>query len=81
LYPQINEPHNEALILAMELAGVKIGRNGWEKDKAGEKLAENEEDKLEHRTDGTDAFDTLFVGMNKFPQKSQSYGGARVWMK
>jgi len=80
LYPQINEPHNEALILGLELAGTRIGRNGWEKDKAGEKLAETEEDKLEHRTDGTDAFDTLFIGMNKFPQKSQSFGGGRVWM-
>lgn len=70
LYPQINETQNEALILALELAGTRMGRNGWEKDKAGEKLAETEEDKLEHRTDGTDAFDTLFYGMNKFPRKS-----------
>lgn len=78
LYPQINETQNEALVLAMELAGLRVGRNGWEKDKAGEKLAETEEDKLEHRTDGTDAFDTLFVGMNKFPQANNIllYGGS-----
>ncbi len=78
LYPRINENQNEALILAMELAGIKIGRNGWEKDKAGEKLVESEEDKLEHRTDGTDAFDTLFIGMNKYPQSSSIiiYGGS-----
>lgn len=32
--------------------------------KCGEKLSESEEDRLEHLTDGTDAFDTLFIGMN-----------------
>ncbi|MCT4636236.1 MAG: hypothetical protein N4A72_00875 [Bacteroidales bacterium] len=62
LIPQINKANNEALILALEQAGVKIGRNGFEKDKSREKLAETEEDKLEHRTDGTDAFDTLLLG-------------------
>ena len=40
------------------------------KNKAGEKLAESEEDLLEHRTDGTDAFDTLFIGCEKFPKVS-----------
>lgn len=29
---------------------------------------ETEEDLLEHRTDGTDAFDTLYIGCEKFPQ-------------
>jgi len=43
-----------------------------EKDKSGEKYAETEKDQLEYRTDGTDAFDTLFIGMNKFPQASSS---------
>ena len=28
----------------------------------------SEEDLLEHRTDGTDAFDTLYIGCEKFPQ-------------
>ena len=42
--------------------------------KAGEKLAESEEDLLEHRTDGTDAFDTLFIGCEKFPQSEYSGG-------
>ena len=31
-----------------------------------EKLAETEEDKLEARTDGSDAFDTLCIGVEKF---------------
>ena len=33
-----------------------------------EKLAESEEDLLEHRTDGSDAFDTLYIGCEKLPQ-------------
>ena len=36
----------------------------------GEKLAETEEDLLRHRTDGTDAFDTLYIGCAKFPQNA-----------
>ena len=50
-------------------AGVTRGRNGFRKDKGGEKLAETEEDLLQHRTDGTDAFDTLYIGCEKFPFK------------
>ena len=41
--------------------------NGPRKDKSGEKLAESGEDLLEHRTYGTDAFDTLYIGCEKFP--------------
>ena len=37
--------------------------------KCGEKLVENEENLLEHRTDGTDAFDTLYIGCEKFPYR------------
>lgn len=49
------------------VAGQPLGRNGFRKDKGGEKLAESEEDLLEHRTDGSDAFDTLYSGCEKFP--------------
>ena len=35
------------------------------KDKSGEKLAENEEYLLDHRTDDTDAFYTLYIGCEK----------------
>jgi hypothetical protein len=68
-----NRENNEALILAMEQTGTRNGPEGFKKDKSGEKLAETEEDKLEYRTDGTDAWDTLFIGMNKWPQ-SESVG-------
>ena len=33
-----------------------------------EKQPESEEDILEYRTDGTDVFDTLYIGCEKFPQ-------------
>ena len=67
LMPFFNRQNNDDLILAIQAAGVARGRNGFRKDKAGEKLAETEEDLLEHRTDGTDAFDTLYIGCEKFP--------------
>ena len=68
LMPFFNRQNNDDLILAVQAAGVSRGRNGFHKNKAGEKLAETEEDLLEHRTDGTDAFDTLYIGCEKFPQ-------------
>ena len=70
LMPFFNRQNNDDLILAIQAAGVARGRNGFRKDKAGEKLAESEEDLLEHRTDGTDAFDTLYIGAEKFPVHS-----------
>ena len=67
LMPFFNRQNNDDLILAIQTAGVSRGRNGFRKDKGGEKLAESEEDLLQHRTDGTDAFDTLYIGCEKFP--------------
>jgi hypothetical protein len=66
IIPFFNRSNNEDLILAIQSAGVSRGRNGFRKDKSGEKLAESEEALLEHRTDGTDAFDTLYIGCDKF---------------
>ena len=48
----------------------------FKKDKSDEKKSETEENLLEHRTDGTDAFDTLFIGCEKFP--ISDYSGAYV---
>ena len=67
LMPFFNRSNNEDLILAIQSAGVSNGRNGFRKDKSGEKLAESEEYLLEHCTDGTDAFDSLYIGCEKFP--------------
>ena len=44
------------------VAGASYQANLWQ----------SEEDLLEHRTDGTDAFDTLYIGCEKFPQKETS---------
>jgi len=66
LFPTFNRNNNEFLLPSLEQAGIKIGRNGFEKDKSGEKLAETTEDPLELRTDGTDAWDNLFIGCNFF---------------
>lgn len=70
LFPTFNRSNNEYLLPAMENTGIKIGRNGFEKDKSGEKLEETEEDPLQLRTDGTDAWDTLFIGCNFYPVTS-----------
>lgn len=66
LMPFFNQGNNEDLLIAIHTAGVYNGK----KDKRGEKIAETEEDKLENRTDGTDAWDTLYIGCEKFPQRS-----------
>lgn len=80
LFPMFNRSNNEYLIPAMENTGVKIGRNGFEKDKSGEKLDETEEDPLELRTDGTDAWDDLFIGLNFYPVSSQGINYSNVFM-
>ena len=62
----INKENNESLIVAMENTGISIGYNGFKKNKSAEKLPETEFDPLEWRTDGTDAFDDLFIGIKYF---------------
>ena len=67
IYPacRFNIENNEALITAMENAEVKFTSNGWKKQKGGEKLDPNaaESTPLELRTDGTDAWDNLYIGV------------------
>ena len=62
----------------------KVQGGTWKKwfpqNKSTEKNSESEEDLLEHRTDGTDAFDTLYIGCEKFPQHDfygYSVGGVK----
>lgn len=66
LVPMINRENNEDLLVSIQTAGVYNGK----KDKRGEKLAETEENKLEARTDGSDAFDTLCIGCENHPRHS-----------
>ena len=63
---QFNKENNEALIVAMENTGVSQGYDGFKKSKAGEKLPETDTNPYELRTDGTDAFDSLFWGVKYF---------------
>jgi hypothetical protein len=67
---RINRINNEVLILAMEQAEIKISYTGTtktiKKDKSKEKQAETEDNPIETRTDITDAFDSLFIGVKLF---------------
>ncbi len=67
LLPVFNRLNNEALIDAMEKAGTRVSTRGWGKDKSKEKMPDSEDNPVETRTDGTDAWDTLFIGVNNFP--------------
>lgn len=67
----INKDNNRDLLLSIELADSYMGK----KDKRGEKLAETEEDRLENRTDGSDAFDTVCIGVENFPVRGVSVSG------
>lgn len=68
LIPMFNRENNEDLLISIQTAGVYNGK----KDKRGEKLPETDspEGRLEARTDGSDAFDTLYIGCERFPQRS-----------
>lgn len=70
-YIRINKENNENLIASMENAGVVEGRNGFEKDKSREKYrtaadSEDPEAELARRTDLSDAFDTLVIGVRYY---------------
>ena len=73
LVPMFNRENNEDLIISVQTAGVYNGK----KDKRGEKLPETDspEGRLEARTDGSDAFDTLCIGCERFPQRAVTGGG------
>ena len=43
------------------------GATASARSKFGKKLAESEEDLLEHYTDGSDTLDTFYIGCEKFP--------------
>lgn len=88
-YPavRINREQNEDLIVSLEHTDVEQGYNGFRKSKAGEKLpfnpdADGEEFAggkqsniaYEHRTDGSDSFDNLYLGVKYF-----RYGGGDVF--
>ena len=73
--PFFNRQNNDDLILAIQTAGVVRGRNGFRKDKGGEKLDETEENLLEHRTDGTVLGICFFdiLKLDSFPKSAKIY--------
>lgn len=73
---RINKENNEYLIASIENAGVLEGRNGFEKDKSREKARvskqiDDVEAELAQRTDLSDAFDNLIIGI-------RFYGAGRM---
>lgn len=65
-FPQFNKYKAEFLFMAMEQTGIKFGRNGFEKDKGGEKTEDSPDNPDELKTHGTDAWDTFFIGCWRF---------------
>jgi len=80
LFPMFNLHNCEYLKLAMEQTGIKIGRNGFEKDKSAEKYEDSPEQPDETKTHVTDAFDTLYIGMCLFPVDITSDDGVSVFI-
>lgn len=64
LFFRFNLLNTSYLKIAMERTGIKIGRNGFEKDKSVEKTEDTEDNPDEYKTHITDAFDTLWYGVN-----------------
>lgn len=75
LFPTFNRDNNEYLLLAMNLTGVRQGRNGFEKDKSLEHKPDTADHPDEKKTHITDAWDTLFMGLNKHPYSGSYSGG------
>lgn len=68
LFPMLNQDNNVELIQAIMLTEIKIGEKGFKKDKSKEKTGESDSNlPFELRTDGTDAWDTNFLGCNNMP--------------
>lgn len=71
----INRDNNEELLISIENAAVVNGK----KDKSGEKDVETDEDQLETRTDFSDAFDTLCIGVELFPVMTGRTGSPNTY--
>lgn len=74
LFPMFNLYGTEFLKVALEQAGVKQGRNGFEKDKTAEKEPDSPDSPNEFKTHVTDAWDTLYIGCCLHPYTMASSG-------
>ena len=70
----LNNDNNTELIQAIQLAEVKIGEQGFRKDKSQEKSLETDTSlPYELRTDATDAYDTNLLGCLTMPYDGDGY--------
>lgn len=69
----INEENNPDLLVSIDSTMTVNGSN--QKDKSGEKVPETEENQLQGRTDGSDAFDTLCIAVEAGNGASYAGGG------
>ena len=72
----INEENNPDLLNSIDSAMTVNGTN--QKDKSGEKKPETEEDPLQGRTDGSDAFDTLCIAVEAGSSPVSRGGGGGI---
>ncbi|MDO5341304.1 MAG: hypothetical protein Q4F69_02470 [Bacteroidia bacterium] len=74
LLPMFNADNNEELLQAISLTEIQIGSKGVRKNKSGEKTIETDTNlPLELRTDGTDAWDTNYLGCLTYPYDSDNF--------
>lgn len=77
---RFNAINNEFLKIAMEQTGIKQGKNGFEKDKTPEGTQDTPDNPDEYKTHVTDAFDTLWYGMNFRYREGGFSGEAITWL-
>jgi hypothetical protein len=79
-FPLFNRDNNPYLTFAMEQTGIRPGRNDFEKDKSAERDPDTPEAPDEKKTHITDAWDTLFLGVNFWPTSPSSGGVATSFL-
>ncbi len=77
---RFNLLNNEFLKIAMEQTGVRHGRNGFEKDRSPESTPDSAEEPDEYKTHITDAFDTLWYGMNFYRKDTPADGSGLLFL-
>ena len=77
LTPFFNAKNCPNLLISIKNAGMYNGK----KDKRDEKDRETQENLLEHRTDFSDAWDTLYIGCEQFPQMSYQFSGTGSYIQ
>ena len=75
-----NVLNNEYLKIAMEQTGVRQGKNGFEKDKTPESTEDTADNPDELKTHVTDAWDTLFIGVNFFYSEPTNLSGGILFI-